>query len=81
VSKPDNEAEILRQKIKFPLKDTVAASTKGGDNAESVIADTELTNVTLSHVLTNVVVLQNFMVELVALMQLRASLFEEIRFN
>ena len=81
VSKPDNEAEILRQKIQFPLKDTASVAGTGGDNVESVVAEDAVRSVTLSHVLTNVVVLQNFIVELVALMQLRATLFEEVRFN
>jgi len=76
-SKPDNEATALLQKIQFPLKGATDVVT----NSEDDVAGRELKTVSLSHVLTNVVVLQNFMVELVALMQLRASLFEEVRFN
>ena len=36
--------------------------------------------VTISHVLTNVIVLQEFLLELAALVQVRAGLFEEVRF-
>ncbi|KAF2144316.1 uncharacterized protein K452DRAFT_296513 [Aplosporella prunicola CBS 121167] len=35
---------------------------------------------TLSHILTNVIILQEFVLELVALLQVRASLFQEVRF-
>ncbi|KAJ9666988.1 hypothetical protein H2201_002821 [Coniosporium apollinis] len=37
--------------------------------------------VSLSHVLTNVVILQGFVLELVALLQVRATLFEEVRYT
>ncbi len=36
--------------------------------------------VSLSHVLTNVVILQGFVLELVALLQVRATLFGEVRY-
>lgn len=36
--------------------------------------------VTVSHVLTNVIVLQEFLLELAALVQVRAGLFGEVRF-
>lgn len=35
---------------------------------------------TVSHVLTNVIILQNFILELASLVQVRASLFDEVRF-
>lgn len=62
-----------------------AAGVDGGDGA--VRADVaELQNegtpreASLNHVLTNVVVLQEFVLELVALMQVRSTLFEEVKF-
>ena len=36
--------------------------------------------VSVSHVLTNVIVLQEFLLELAALVQVRAGLFEEVKF-
>lgn len=54
-----------------------------GDNATSG-AETEeqddIREATLLHIITNVVILQEFVLELVALMQVRASLFNEIKF-
>ncbi|KAL1626331.1 hypothetical protein SLS56_006915 [Neofusicoccum ribis] len=43
-------------------------------------AETEIREATLSHVLTNVVILQEFVLELIAILQVRASLFQEVRF-
>lgn len=42
--------------------------------------DPETHEATLSHVLTNVVILQEFVLELIAILQVRASLFQEVRF-
>jgi hypothetical protein len=36
--------------------------------------------VSVSHVLTNVIVLQEFLLELAAMVQVRAGLFDEVRF-
>lgn len=44
------------------------------------ITPLEERKVTISHVLTNVVVLQSFLFELAALVQVRAGLFDEVRF-
>ncbi|KAF2456320.1 Retinoic acid induced 16-like protein-domain-containing protein, partial [Lineolata rhizophorae] len=41
----------------------------------------ETRQVSLGHVLTNVVVLQEFVLELVALLQVRSTLFQEVRFG
>ena len=43
-------------------------------------AEVEKNMVTVSHVLTNVIVLQEFLLELAALVQVRAGLFGEVRF-
>ncbi|KAK8252251.1 Retinoic acid induced 16-like protein-domain-containing protein [Phyllosticta capitalensis] len=40
----------------------------------------EVKEVSLGHVLTNVVILQQFVLELVAILQVRASLFQEVKF-
>jgi hypothetical protein len=44
-------------------------------------AEAEETTVTVSHVITNAVVLQSFLMELAALVQARAGLFDEVRFT
>jgi hypothetical protein len=36
--------------------------------------------VSVSHVVTNVIILQSFLFELAALIQVRAGLFDEVRF-
>ena len=54
--------------------------------ASSVRSDTlepeapDVTEVSLSHLLTNVIILQEFILELAALVQVRASLFGEVRY-
>ena len=52
--------------------------------SESVTAETkaadETREVTLSHILTNVIILQEFILELAAIVQVRASLFGEVKF-
>lgn len=40
----------------------------------------EVREASLSHVLTNVVILQEFVLEIIAILQVRASLFQEVRF-
>lgn len=56
----------------------------GGGNEMPMSDDTaemdEDTTVTVSHILTNTVVLQSFSLELAALLQARAGLFDEVRF-
>lgn len=49
------------------------------DDAEETEED-DIREASLLHIVTNVVILQNFVLELVALMQVRASLFNEVRF-
>jgi hypothetical protein len=50
------------------------------DDATAVEEEDDVREASLLHVITNVVILQNFVLELVALMQVRASLFNEVRF-
>jgi hypothetical protein len=49
-----------------------------GDQDASVQANAQTSSV--SHIITNVIVLQNFLLELAALVQVRASVFDEVRF-
>lgn len=55
---------------------TEDSGVSGGREAE--LADKKL--VSVSHILTNVIVLQEFLLELAALVQVRAGLFGEVRF-
>ena len=48
--------------------------------AESEKEKDDVREASLLHIITNVVILQEFVLELVALMQVRASLFSEIKF-
>lgn len=77
-----NEAELLKRKVRFPL--TIAADMVTGSNGEEGKGGgdaEERKEVSLSHVLTNAVVLQEFVLELVAVMQTRAVLLGEVRFQ
>lgn len=78
--------------IPFPnLRDSVVSDAEGSGeaNSEGTVDDDTSTEgevkvehdlVSVSHVLTNVVVLQEFLLELAALVQGRAGLFGEIKF-
>jgi hypothetical protein len=50
------------------------------EEQSEVKGEAEQSLVTVSHVLTNVIVLQEFLLELAALVQVRAGLFGEVRF-
>ncbi|KAK4234392.1 Retinoic acid induced 16-like protein-domain-containing protein [Achaetomium macrosporum] len=55
--------------------------TDDGDaDADGASTPTEDKTVSVSHVLTNVIVLQSFLFELASLVQVRAGLFDEVRF-
>jgi len=58
---------------KDPAEDTVAG-------AETDEQQDDIREASLLHIITNVVVLQEFVLELVALLQVRASLFSEVKF-
>lgn len=74
----ESEGELLAKKIRFPLQSSERNGTTESD--ESGEGKTRKREVTLSHVLTNIVVLQQFAVEVAAVMQMRAWLLEEVRF-
>ena len=56
------------------------SSSVHSESAGQAGAAEETREVTLSHLLTNVVMLQEFILELAALIEIRASLFGEVRF-
>ncbi|KAL6174232.1 hypothetical protein ACJQWK_00371 [Exserohilum turcicum] len=70
------EVEVMLSKFQPPPKEP---SDDAKDDAEETEED-DIREASLLHIVTNVVILQNFVLELVALMQVRASLFNEVRF-
>lgn len=48
--------------------------------AKAAVAEEEARKASVSHVLTNVIILQSFLFELASLVQVRAGVFEEVRF-
>jgi hypothetical protein len=67
-----------------PEGDAVALSegSSGGDEATAETPEPvgEEITVSVSHVLTNALILQSFLMELAGLVQVRAGLFNEVRF-
>jgi hypothetical protein len=87
--------EVYTRRFRFPLDLAAAAAAEGAasaaDGEESgVNAETEEhggaddvdggREASLGHIITNIVVLQEFVLELVAVMQVRASMFDEVKF-
>ena len=88
---PIGPADALRQNIKLKIKSSShrndtpdMTSETSSIRSESVTAETktadETREVTLSHILTNVIILQEFILEIAAIVQVRASLFGEVKF-
>lgn len=89
------DAEILKRRFQFASRDTGGGDTQTGAGAEAgaegANGEQKKSNgaekkskapreASLSHILTNAVILQEFELELVALMQTRASVFGEVKF-
>ena len=88
---PIGPADALRQNIKLKIRSSShrndtpdMTSETSSIRSESVTAEfktaEEIREVTLSHILTNVIILQEFILELAAIVQVRASLFGEVKF-
>ena len=88
---PIGPADALRQNIKLKIRSSShkndvpdITSETSSIRSESVAAETKAADgtreVTLSHILTNVIILQEFILELAAIVQVRASLFGEVKF-
>ena len=90
---PMGPADALRRKIKMTprligqldhVRD-IGSSETSSVRSESVgPASTnavEPKEISITHLLTNVIILQEFMLELAAIVQVRASLFDEVNFN
>jgi hypothetical protein len=90
------DAEALKKRIKFGRvqggreiklvhSKTFEPTKERSDAIASVDGETEdeddIGEASLSHIITNVVILQEFVLELVALLQVRASSFNEVKFT
>jgi hypothetical protein len=88
-------SEALARRITFPLAehsiDDHARPKNEGEGTDGTIDDQQqedgsehsseiVREATLSHILTNIVILQEFILEFVAVMQVRASMFGEVKF-
>ena len=90
---PMGPADVLRQKVKFKTKDggdpdhveDFGSSETSSIRSGSVVPDMQIAQefkeITLSHLLTNIIILQEFILELAAIIQVRASLFGEVEFG
>ncbi|KAJ5884410.1 hypothetical protein N7504_011982 [Penicillium tannophilum] len=70
----DSTAEALRQRLAMPFPPVPVQPEEVDPTPD---ADHEQSSVTLGHVLTNIVILYEFLLELSAVVQARGSLFEE----
>lgn len=72
--------EVMLSKYQPPPKDSHDADATAGADADTEDDGDDEREASLLHIITNVVILQEFVLELVALMQVRASLFSEVKF-
>lgn len=90
---PMGPADALNQKVKIKNKvgnhkhhmgDVVGSETssvRSGSVVTDAQAAEEFSEISLSHLLTNIIILQEFILELAAIIQVRASLFGEVEFG
>ncbi|PFH55396.1 hypothetical protein XA68_18410 [Ophiocordyceps unilateralis] len=81
------DQKILARRVGLPEDDGGKAPELDGKTAGSTTGDEDgrrdaegETKASVSHVITNVIVFQSFLLELAGLMQVRAGLFDEVRF-
>lgn len=87
---PMGPADSLHQKLKIKsmsgrdVRDIGSSETSsirsGSASAEVRGTETAAKEITLGHLLTNVIILQEFILELAAIVEVRGSLFGEVRF-
>ena len=90
---PMGPADALHLKVKIKtqvgtnrsLKGDIGSSETSSIQSGSVVPDTqtaeEFKETTLSHLLTNIIILQEFVLEIAAIIEVRASLFGEVDFG
>jgi hypothetical protein len=71
------DIEVMLSKYQPPPKEPSDDATAGVETEEE---QDDIREASLLHIITNVVILQEFVLELVALIQVRASLFNEVKF-
>ena len=71
------DIEVMLSKYQPPPKEPSDTATAGAETEEE---QDDVREASLLHIITNVVILQEFVLELVALVQVRASLFNEVKF-
>ena len=94
VATPMGPADALNQKVKVTLRvegnDTRLRGSFGGSETSSIRSESTAADqgdssgyreLSLSHVLTNIIILQEFVLEVAAIVQVRASIFGEINFT
>ena len=83
------DAKVLRKRVKLPLKSAEGSEeqrkSEGAEGAveqehEDGSGKEEGREASLNHVLTNIVILQEFILEIAAVLQARGNLFEDVRF-
>ena len=89
---PVGLADTLQQKIRVKLWSNhgkhdvreIGGETNsvrsGSTGAESKKIESDFKEITMSHLLTNIIILQEFILELAAIIEVRASLFGEVKF-
>ncbi|CAI6337320.1 unnamed protein product [Periconia digitata] len=70
-----SEIEVMLSKYQPPPKDDMEENAQGDGESD----EEDIREASVLHIITNVVILQEFILELVALVQVRASLFSEVR--
>ena len=90
---PMGPADALRQKVKIKAKvglgryhvgdieGSESSSIRSGSVVPNAQSTEDFKETSLSHLLTNIIILQEFMLELAAIIQVRASLFGEVNFT
>lgn len=84
----ENEAQVLRRQVRFVVPNSSATDRALEYTPESLALsqnedtdDVDTREATLSHVVTNIVILQHFILELAAVLRTRALVFEEVVFT
>ena len=87
ISPPDTLSRVIKVKTHHYARKDVpdvrseASSIRSESTSYEQLDAEHYREVTLSHLLTNIIILQEFVLELAAIVQVRASLFGEIRFE
>lgn len=73
---PEQEFNVFEQSVTFALDESGSLTPLDHENTDPFDVNQDHPKATLSRVLTNVIILQDFTLELAAIMQVRAGLFD-----